>query len=131
MKKLHGTYSEEFKWKVVQEVLAGKFTKEEARIAYGVRSHSGILEWMRKFSGVDRPREGGEVITTTKEMAQSKEEQALKKEIKELKEQLQREKMRAELWQKMLEVAEDQLGIDIRKKYGAKQSTNSKKSKER
>jgi transposase-like protein len=30
-KKTQGFYSEEFKWRVVQDVLEGKYTKEEAR----------------------------------------------------------------------------------------------------
>ena len=46
-------YSETFKWKVVQEVLTGKLTKEAARVAYGIKSNCAILYWMRKYSGND------------------------------------------------------------------------------
>ena len=60
MKKHQGYYSEEFKWLVVQEVLSGKFTKEEARKVYGIRSNCAILYWMRKFSGNDNYRAGGQ-----------------------------------------------------------------------
>jgi transposase-like protein len=44
-------YSESFKWKVVQEVLRGRMSKEEARVAYGIKGNCSILYWMRKFSG--------------------------------------------------------------------------------
>lgn len=44
-------YREAFKWKVVQGVIAGKFTKEEARKVYGIRSNCSILYWMRRYSG--------------------------------------------------------------------------------
>ncbi len=40
--------------------------------------------------------------------------------IKELEEELRKEKLRAELWQKVVDVAEKELAIDIKKKYGAK-----------
>jgi hypothetical protein len=38
-KKERSHYSEEFKWQVVQEVVIGKLTKEEARVAYGIKSN--------------------------------------------------------------------------------------------
>ena len=130
-KKSRIIYSEEFKWRVVQDVLSGKFTKEEARRIYGIRSNCAILYWMRKFSGNDSYRDAGSYLINSTEMAQNKEEQALRQEIKLLKEELQREKLRADIWQKIIEVAEDKLGIEIRKKFGAKQSTFSKKNKEK
>jgi hypothetical protein len=51
------------------------------------------------------------------------------KRIKELEEELKREKLRADLWQKMVEIAEEQLDLDIRKKFGAKPSIPSKSTK--
>ncbi|MDR0700564.1 MAG: helix-turn-helix domain-containing protein [Tannerella sp.] len=43
--------------------------------------------------------------------------------IRELERQLSRETMRAECLEKMIEIAERELKIDIRKKSGVKQST--------
>jgi hypothetical protein len=43
--------------------------------------------------------------------------------ISELERQLSKETMRAECLEKMIEIAERELKIDIRKKSGAKQST--------
>jgi len=51
--KKKSSYSEEFKWKVVKDVLSGKLTKEEARRVYNIRGNCAILYWMRKFSGND------------------------------------------------------------------------------
>jgi transposase-like protein len=128
-KKTHGFYSEEFKWKVVQEVLTGKLSKEEARRVYNIKSNCAVLYWMRKFSGDDNYRQGGMPLDNEIEMGNMKELSKKDKRIKELEESLNREKLRADLWQKMVEIAEEQLNVDIRKKYGAKQSIPSKNKK--
>jgi transposase len=128
-KKTQGFYSEEFKWKVVQEVLTGKFSKEEARRVYNIKSNCAVLYWMRKFSGNNNYRQGGMPLDNQIEMGNMKELSEKDKRIKELEESLNREKLRADLWQKMVEIAEEQLNVDIRKKFGAKQSIPSKNKK--
>jgi len=128
-KKTQGFYSEEFKWKVVQEVLTGKLSKEEARRVYNIKSNCAVLYWMRKYSGIDNYRHGGMPLVNQVEMVNMKELSEKDKRIKELEESLNREKLRADLWQKMVEIAEEQLNVDIRKKYGAKQSIPSKNKK--
>jgi transposase len=128
-KKTQGFYSEEFKWKVVQEVLTGKLSKEEARRVYNIKSNCAVLYWMRKFSGNNNYRQGGMPLDNQIEMGNMKELSEKDKRIKELEESLNREKLRADLWQKMVEIAEEQLNVDIRKKFGAKQSIPSKNKK--
>lgn len=128
-KKTQGFYSDEFKWKVIQDVLSGKFTKEGARKIYGIKSNSAILYWMRKYSGNTNYRQGWQPLGTTDEISKMKELSKNENRIKELEQELEREKLRADLWQKMIEIAEQQLNIDIRKKYGAKLSTPSKSKK--
>ena len=48
----------------------------------------------------------------------------LREQIKQLSRQLEDERIKAELYKKMIEIAERDLGIPIEKKYGAKRSTN-------
>ena len=127
-KKEFSKYSEEFKWQVVQAVLSGKFSKEEARIAYGIKSNCAILYWMRKYSGNDDYRNKDAIAGNLAVMYDSKESNALKERIKQLEEELRRANLRADLWQKMIEVAEEQLKIDIKKKYGAQPSNRSDKT---
>lgn len=115
-------YSETFKWRVVQEVITGKLTKEAARVAYGIKSNCAILYWMRKYSGNDDYRDTHSLTNDFSAMHNSKEGQELKERIKQLEEELRRANLRADLWQKMIEVAEEQLKIDIKKKYGAQPS---------
>lgn len=128
-KKNQNHYSEEFKWRVVQQVLSGNLTKEEARKAYGIASNCAILYWMRQFSGNNNYREGGEVSLKKANIAEMKDLNKKDQRIQELEEELKRERVRGDLWQKVVELAEDELDIDIRKKYGAKQSIPSKSKK--
>jgi hypothetical protein len=54
--------------------------------------------------------------------AQSMSPEAMEARIKELEHQLSIEKMRSDSLSKMIEIAERELQVDIRKKTGAKQS---------
>ncbi len=128
-KKTQGFYSEEFKWRVVQEVLEGKYTKEEARRIHNIPGNCSVLYWMRKYSGNNDYRLGGAPLDTKTAMSSMKELSEKDRRIKELEEELKREKLRADLWQKMVEIAEEQLDLDIRKKFGAKPSIPSKSAK--
>jgi len=124
-----GIYSEEFKWKVVQDVLSGNLTKEEARRVYSVKGNCTILYWMRAFSGVKDYRNGGIINDNVTDMAKSSTQREAEKEIARLKQELKAERLRADLWQKVVEVAEEELGVDIRKKFGARQSPDADNNK--
>jgi transposase len=118
-KKVTSHYSEEFKWRVVQEVLSGKYNKDQARQIYGIKSNCAILYWMRKYSGNEDYRYTHAFSNGIKDMHRSKEQIELKARIERLEEELRRARLQADLWQKMIEVAEEQLHIEIKKKYGA------------
>jgi len=53
------------------------------------------------------------------------------KQIKQLKEELKRERHRADLWQEIVKIADEQLKVDIVKKFGAKQSIPSKNKRKK
>ena len=119
-KKTMSTYSEDFKLRVVKEVLEGKYSKEEARRIYDIKSNCAILYWIRKFGGQSNYREGGISQINLNLLMSKKKEVDKDRLIKELEAELRREKLRGDLWQKMVDIAETELKIDIRKKYGAK-----------
>ena len=96
-KKKQGYYSQEFKWKVVQEVLTGKYTKEDARKIYGIPSKCAILYWMRQFSGISNYREGGEIVKEKEILEKMKDLSQTEKRIQELEQELERERLRADL----------------------------------
>ena len=129
MKKTKPTiYSGSFKQKVVEEVLSGKYTQAEARLIYGIKSKSGILEWIRISQCQERRDRRPITIKTLTEMQKDQKAESLKRRIKELEKELKIERHKSLLYEKLVEVAEEELGIEIKKKYGAKQSHKLKKS---
>ena len=113
-------YNETFRRKVVKSVLEGRCTKEEARRLYGIKSKSAVLYWIREFNGIKNYRQPSEFeVSKTKQKEITEKEQ--KKRIEELEADLRKEKQRSELWKKIVEIAEEDLGVEIRKKFGAKQ----------
>ena len=111
-------YSEEFKWKVVQEVLSGEISQAEAKRKYNIKSNSAILYWTRQFSGIKNYRTSREVYLPEQDKIV---ETPKDRKIRELEDSLEKEKNRALLYEKMIEVAEEEYGLSIRKKSGAKQ----------
>ena len=114
MKKVN-YYSDAFKRKVVEEVLSGEICKEEARRKYGIGGSTTVLKWIRKFEG-SRPK--------NLFMSEKKEKtvEQLKLELEQLKRQLEYERLKSVTFEKMIDIAEEEFKIPIRKKPGAKQS---------
>jgi transposase-like protein len=117
-------YSRKFKQRVVEEVLTGKYTQAEARRIYGIKSKSGILEWIRVIHGQERRPKTIKKLT---EMQKDLKEESLRRRIEELEKELRIEKHKSLLYEKLVEVAEEELGIEIKKKSGAKQSQELKR----
>lgn len=113
-------YSQAFKLQVVEEILKGQITKEQARRKYGLRSKSGVLNWMRKF-GVSGCRQMPDSFKSMKE-EESTNKSDLQKRIKELERALEDARIKAEGYSRMIDIAERELKITIRKKPSTKQS---------
>lgn len=124
-------YSEEFKWKVVKEVLSGELSRSEAKKKYNIGSNSAILYWMRQFSGVENPRESRMLFMTDKKTITNDKLSKEQKKIKQLEEALRMEKNRVLLYEAMMEIAEEDYGIEIRKKSGAEQLEKLEQQKEK
>ncbi|MEX2603316.1 MAG: hypothetical protein WD361_03895 [Gracilimonas sp.] len=112
-------YSDSFKLGVIQRVLSGELTKDQAKIEYGIGGNSVILEWMRTFGyPTDSPSGLPMKNNTVKSTPNDPEE--LKKQIKQLQRRLELEQQRSEFYQSMIDIAERELGIAIRKKFDTK-----------
>jgi transposase-like protein len=117
-----------FKLKVVEEVLNGVYTKEQARVHYGIKGNSIILNWMRNYAGVylSAPQ-----IEFDKMKEKNQEEAKLRAEINRLKAQLAQAELKSRAYQIMVEIAKDQYNLDLEKKLGAKPSKHSKKNSQK
>jgi len=117
MKKGVKHYSDEFKKAVVKEVLSNHISKDEARRRYGIKGKSAVLNWIRKFDATQ--------TYPMKEKRRTKEQSAelqhLEAENKRLREELELERLRTLSLNVMIDLAEEQLKVPIRKKCGAKQ----------
>ncbi len=109
------SYSESLKREVVREIKLGNLSKEEAKRKYSIRGHSAITKWIHKFEG--KSTDYLKIMDYKKS-----DKEALIKRIKELERQLEDEQIRAEGLSKMIDIAEEQLKITIRKKSTTKQS---------
>lgn len=108
-------YEESLKREVIALVQSGQLSKEEARRKYGIRGHSIILKWISKFEGTD-PQ-----IKVLMDCSKSDKKELIKR-IRELERQLEDEKIRSFGYSRMIDIAEEQLKISIRKKPDTKQS---------
>jgi transposase-like protein len=111
----HNHYSESLKREVVIQVQSGQISKEEARRKYGIRGHSTILKWIRKFEESD-PH-----LQSLMDYSKSDKKELIKR-IKELERKLEDEQIRSFGYSKMIDIAEEQLKVPIRKKPDTKQS---------
>jgi len=119
-------YTEEFKQKIVNEVLSGKLNKRQASLIYGIKGNATILYWIKQSQGMNGYDKKAKVIANFAEMKKNVQDKKLEEELKETKELLRVAELRADLWQHAIEIAEKKFNIDIVKKYGAQQSTPSK-----
>jgi len=123
--KISQIYDDSFKRKVVMEFLQGKRTKIELRRKYNIGGKSAILSWMRELGYSDENRwpkkvkfrTGSIVIPMT---PADKDKASLEKENRELKRKLEDEKLRSEAYRRIIEKAEEELKISLKKKFSSK-----------
>jgi hypothetical protein len=133
--RVQPSYQEAFKRKVVKEILTGKYSKKESMEIYNLPWMT-IQRWLNKFGGSVILEEGIETITLKKynmsrknKITESQKVSELRKRVKELEDRLQEAQLKAELNEKIIDIAEEQFKIPIRKKYITRQSPESKKAK--
>lgn len=88
----------------------------EARIAYGIKDSSNIRGWLRQ-----REVENAELSTNLTDVKASKKKPTVIEQTS-LEQQLAEAQLKIRALETMIDIAEEQLKIDIRKKSGAKQS---------
>ena len=113
-------FSDSFKLGVISRVLSGEMSKEQARIHYGIGGKSAILNWMRSFGySTDSPLPVPMIKTSS---STTNETEALKQQVKDLQKRLELEQQRSEFYQTMIDFAEREQGVQIRKKSDTKPS---------
>ena len=122
MKREVNNYTDDFKLKVVQDYLKTDASVSEIQEKYGIKSRSCIPAWVRKF-GLNKPtmREIEFQDVMKKQSGKTLREQELELEIRQMKKELEKERLRTLALNTMIDIAERDLKIKVRKNSGAKQ----------
>ena len=109
-------FDNEFKLSVVQSFVSGESTQYALCKRYSL-SRTLIRNWIRIFAPDYQPTQRDFM---NKKQSESAEIQALKRALREKEVEVSRQRMRADFYETMVEVAEEQFNIEIRKKAGTK-----------
>lgn len=119
-------YSEEFKKKIVADFESGKYSVPQLEKLHGIKNPT-IYSWIYKFSTFN---EKGFRVVEMKESS-SKKMKDLEARVKELEGVVGRKQIMIDYLEKMMEIAKEELDIDIKKNFGTPQSAGSGKTKKK
>jgi transposase-like protein len=108
-------YSEALKIQICELIISGEMNIEEARNHFNIGGSVTIQRWLLKFGYT----EASQAMSKSPE---KEDPEVLKARIKALEEQLKHERLRTELLDTIIDRAEDQMKIKIRKKSSTRQS---------
>ena len=109
-------YDRAFKRRVASQYLQGDMTLTQVGQMFNV-SHQNVSTWAHEFSC----ELSDELIIAPMTEQEQKEVKELQKQVAALKKKLEYEQMRNFALETMADLAKTELGIDIRKNFGAKQ----------
>lgn len=104
-------YSMSFKQKVIGEIEGGKLTKSEARRLYGIGSETSIQKWIKELGKLHLLNK---VVRVELKDEVSRLKQ-LEKEKKELESALAQAHLKLIVYESIISVSEEELGIDLKK----------------
>jgi len=103
-------FSESIKRQAVKEFEAGHYTVLELSKLYGVKGQT-IYNWLKKYSPTNGPK------LRVVEMADSTDSKVkeLQAQVAELERQVGKKQLQIEFYEKMLSLAKEEYGIDLKK----------------
>jgi len=126
-KRSQRDYTLSFKLQVVQEIEQGRLSVTTACKMYGIQSYATVLNWLRKHGNFDWENQ------TPSHMPKTPEQRILELEAKVkllekqkafLEQQASKADKKAIIFDMMIDLAEKEYKIDIRKNSSPEQSTN-------
>ncbi len=106
LKRTQKDYSLSFKLQIVDEIEKGDLTFKQAQLKYGIQGRSTVLVWLRKHGRLD-----------WKESTEMKKKSSPSKRIKELERRLQRLEAEKEILNLAIDIADETMEANIRKKF--------------
>ncbi len=101
---------------IVRAIIEGHMTVAEAKVAYQISVSKTIYSWIRAY------QKDNDIFIEEKAPPMAIKKRSTSSDIKDLQQALKDAELKIETLNTMIDIAEEELKIDIRKKSGAKQS---------
>ncbi|PHS00762.1 MAG: transposase [Leeuwenhoekiella sp.] len=119
----HRGFTDDFKRQIVSDFESGTYSVTQLSKLHGV-SCTSIYKWIYKFSNFNE--KGFRVVEMKQSSSQKVKE--LEQKVKELEATVGRKQIMIDFLETMIELAKDELDIDIKKNYSTPPSQGSGKS---
>ena len=130
VKRTQKDYSMPFKLAVVQEVERTGIGVCAVARKYGIQSETTVTTWLRKYGNFDVANKTSKPMEKSKEQKLMELEERVKmleRQNNRLQHELEMKDHKVAFFDMMIDMAEKEFNIDIRKNSSAGQSTNTKK----
>jgi transposase-like protein len=130
-KRSQKDYSMSFKLQIVEEIELGELSTTGAVRKYGIQSRSTVVNWLRKYGNFDWENQTPSNMPKSQERKLLELEQKVKlleKQKAMLEKQVERADKKSIIFDYMIDLAEKEYNISIRKKSSPDQSISSKKN---
>lgn len=131
LKRTQKDYTMSFKLQIVQEIERGQISITQVKKDYGIQSRSTIVQWLRKFGNFDWENQTPPIMSKSPEqkiMELEAKVKLLEKQKSFLEQQAFVADNKAIIFDMMINLAEKEYQIDIRKNSSPEQSTFLKKN---
>jgi transposase-like protein len=119
--KNYRRYSVSLKRKIAKSYLSGEASYAILAEENGLRDKTVVKEFVKWYRRKLELEPGFEEGFEVSENSNNLSEQALRAQVKELEKKLKRSELKTEMLETMIDIAEEQFNLEIRKKSGAKQ----------
>ena len=130
VKRTQRDYTMPFKLAVVQEVERTGIGVCAVSRKYGIQSETTVTTWLRKYGNFDVANKTSKPMEKSKEQTLMELEERVKmleRQNNRLQHELEMKDHKVAFFDMMIDMAEKEFNIDIRKNSSAGQSTNTKK----
>lgn len=131
VKRTQKDYSMSFKLQVVQEIERGEMSYRDAQRKYGIQGDSTVLKWLRKYGNFDWEHQTPSNMPKSQEQKIMELEQRVKlleKQKALLEKQVESSDKKSIIFDMMIDLAEKEYNIPIRKNSLPEQSIFTKKN---
>jgi transposase-like protein len=118
-----GYFSEEFRRWAVSTIEAGELSGIELCDRYGIRGHSTLLKWCRRYGGKQYPVMKTRLISASEITKEERQVLILRNQVKALESELKESRMKQATLETLIDIAERHHSISIKKNTGGKRSS--------